>query len=177
MSKYSSKQKLGFTLIEMAVVLLIIGVLAGIVLRNIGTQGVDARDKRRIADLNNLGIQLVQYSNIMGTYPTTAASGTNSGWTDSFKAAFGNANLSTQLPLPPTSNSGDVYHYFPCSRGGATGTAFVLRAKLEQSANTAPALYRQSYNSSSEPSGWSCTAPNGTSFDCQASNNYFCYTQ
>lgn len=173
MQRHNSKKKnLGFTLIEMSVVLLIIGILAGIVLRNIGGQSSDARDKKRVADLNQLGTLLVQYSSVKGYYPTTNATTTGNAWSTDFQNAFKDAGfIPSQLPLPPGS---DVYEYFACARANApTGTAFILRAKLERSATEAPAIYRQSYDSSSTPPGWTCNA----TVNCSSANNYFCYIQ
>lgn len=175
MSQKLTNKKLAFTLIEMSVVLLIIGILAGIVLRNIGSQGVVARDTKRTSDLTILGTMLVQYSNAMGQFPTTNASATNNGWTNNFVNAFRQANLSTQLPLPPSGASSDIYEYFPCSLGANNPMShFILRAKLEQTASAAPNIYKNSYNSSSPPAGWLCVP---SSIDCSQSNNYFCYTQ
>jgi general secretion pathway protein G len=72
--------KKGFTLIEMAVVLLIIGILAGIVLRNIAGQTPIARDTRRVGDLRNTAAYLATYLAKFGQFPTTTTAGS---WTES----------------------------------------------------------------------------------------------
>lgn len=161
--------KKGFTLIEMSIVLVIIGVLAGVLLRNIGSQTTQARDARRISELRNLSIYLVQYLTKRGDFPSSADSSPN--WTN-LQSAFNSAGLFVTLPKPP---AGAPYEYFPCSDdGGTTWNHFILRTKLEQGYTQAPAVYEGSYNSASIPSGWTCSP---STIDCQASSKYYCVVQ
>ena len=132
--------KKGFTLIEMTVVLLIIGILAGIVLRNIGGQAIQARDAKRVSDLRILANYLAQYMAKVGQFPTSSANSNN--WT-SLNNAFGNAGINVNLPTPPT---GEAYFYYPCcDMPGCTPSSlanhFVLRARLEQTLTQAPRVY------------------------------------
>jgi general secretion pathway protein G len=166
--------KKGFTLIEMAVVLLIIGILAGIVLRNIGGQAVQARDAKRVGDLRILSNYLAQYLAKQGQFPTTTANSRNWG---PLNTAFQNAGIYVNLPQPP---SGDVYDYIPCSDTGSTpptGIAnhFVLRAQLEQQQGQAPRVYEGTYDNPNPPAGWQCSGwpANG----CAAAQRYYCVTQ
>jgi prepilin-type N-terminal cleavage/methylation domain-containing protein len=167
--------KKGFTLIEMAVVLMIIGVLAGIVLRNIGGQAIQARDTKRVGDLRILSNYLAQYLAKQGQFPTSSASSSNWGPLDS---ALQGAGIYINLPKPP---AGEAYVYNPCSdtnsapSSGGIANHFILRARLEQTVTQAPTVYEGSYNSSSTPTGWNCNS--GTSFDCSASSRYYCLTQ
>jgi len=169
--------KKGFTLIEMSVVLLIIGILAGIVLRNIGGQSIQARDTKRVADLRVLSNYLAQYLAKQGQFPSSAD--TSGSWSN-LNTAFANAGISVNLPQPP---SGEAYVYFPCSDMGTPGQAnvvtnhFILRARLEQSQTQNPRVYEGTYSSSSAPSGWTCSAPNNVSFNCEATNRFYCLTQ
>jgi general secretion pathway protein G len=161
--------KKGFTLIEMAVVLLIIGILAGIVLRNIGGQSIQARDAKRVGDLRILSNYLAQYLAKQGEFPSAAANSQNWGPLDT---AFRNAGIYVNLPKPP---AGEAYVYYPCSDAPGVTNHFVLRARLEQTQAQAPAVYEGSYNGAVPPSGWNCNAPVG--FDCQWTNRYYCITQ
>jgi general secretion pathway protein G len=166
--------KKGFTLIEMAVVLLIIGILAGIVLRNIGGQAAQARDAKRVGDLRILANYLAQYLAKQGQFPTTTANSQNWG---PLNAAFQRAGIYVNLPQPP---SGDVYYYIPCSDTGLappSGIAnhFVLRAQLEQQQNQAPRVYEGTYDSASQPTGWQCQ--NWPQGGCSAAQRYYCITQ
>ena len=159
----------GFTLIEMAVVLLIIGILAGIVLRNIGGQAIQARDTKRVGDLRILANYLAQYLAKQGQFPTSSDSSPN--WT-SLNGAFSNAGIFVNLPIPP---AGSAYEYFPCSDAPGVTNHFILRTQLEQTQAQAPRVYEGTYNSSTFPGGWTCT--NFPSGGCLAASRYYCITQ
>ena len=62
--------KKAFTLIEMAVVLVIIGVLAGLTVTNLSGYSKKARDQRRATDLLKLAADLVFYYNTNGAFPS-----------------------------------------------------------------------------------------------------------
>ena len=168
--------KKGFTLIEMTVVLLIIGILAGIVLRNIGGQAIQARDAKRVSDLRILANYLAQYMAKIGQFPTSSAASTN--WTP-LNNALRNAGINVNLPTPPT---GEAYVYYPCCdmpscSPSSLANHFVLRARLEQTLTQAPRVYEGTYDSQTFPVSWTCSAPSGFSFDCRASQGYYCLTQ
>ncbi len=164
--------KKGFTLIEMAVVLLIIGILAGIVLRNIGGQAIQARDAKRVGDLRILSNYLAQYMAKTGEFPSSADSSPD--WPN-LSLAFSEVGISINLPTPP---AGAPYEYFPCTDSGTFGSQgvpvnhFILRTQLEQTFNQAPRAYEGTYNSSSAP--WSCSEAN---INCSADERYYCLTQ
>ncbi len=165
--------KKGFTLIEMAVVLLIIGILAGIVLRNIGGQAIQARDAKRVGDLRILSNYLAQYMAKQGEFPRNQDTSLN--WPN-LNSAFNSAGIFVNLPTPPT---GAPYEYFPCTDSGTFGSSgvpanhFILRTQLEQIQTQAPKAYEGSYNSASIPTGWSCSA----TVNCSASSRYYCVIQ
>ena len=144
--------KKGFTLIEMAVVLLIIGILAGIVLRNIAGQTPIARDTRRVGDLRNTAAYLATYISKFGQFPTTTT------WTD-LETALRNAGITDRLPRDPSTGAG--YSYYYCSDLGAPASNpvnhFILGARLEQSQTAAPRLWDTAF-SGTLPTGWQCNA-------------------
>jgi len=164
--------KKGFTLIEMAVVLLIIGVLAGIVLRNIGGQSIQARDAKRVGDLRNLTNYLAQYLAKQGQFPSSVDSSLN-GWPN-LTASFTTSGMSV-LNLP-THPAGDPYYYNPCSDVGnlTSPNHFILRATLEQSPTSAPTIYADSYDNGSLPTGWTCAS---STFSCSRNSRNYCITQ
>lgn len=116
---------MGFTLIEILVVVAIIGILAGVVLVGLRGTGPQARDSRRAADLRQVQNGLELYYNKYSRYPAatdwaalrTALTGSTAG--------LGISNL----PQDPTNTGNLVYSYGT----DANGTSYVLRAVLEES--------------------------------------------
>ncbi len=68
--------KKGFTLVEMAIVLVIIGVLAALTVSNIGGFGKKARDQRRINDLLKISAAITSYFNSYGSMPAPGSDNT-----------------------------------------------------------------------------------------------------
>lgn len=171
-----SKFHQGFTLIEITIVLLIIGILAGIVLINIGNQSVQARDAKRVSDLRNLSTYLVQYLSKQGHFPEQYDSSDNNNqiWPN-LNNSFFSAGILVQLPQPPAFIN--KYEYFPCFDSGilssTTINRFILRTKLEQKYNEAPRFYEGTYNSSTIPNGWNCSS----SVNCSVLSNFYCLIQ
>ncbi len=160
--------KKGFTLIEMAMVLLVIGILAGIVLRNIGGQSAIARDTRRIGDLRNTANYLATYLGKYGYFPNS----TN--WSD-LETALAQAGITDKLPRDP---SGKSYDYYYCSDTGSIANQsdinhFVLRAQLEQTVQAAPRLWETTV--SSTPAGWTCSQ--SINIVCSPASRYYCLAQ
>lgn len=68
------KRTQGFTLIELLIVVAILGILGSILFVAIGTNPQrDARDSRRISDVNQLQLALELYKNANDAYPTSLA--------------------------------------------------------------------------------------------------------
>ncbi len=160
--------KKGFTLIEMAMVLLVIGILAGIVLRNIGGQSSIARDTRRIGDLRNTANYLATYLGKFGYFPSSTS------WS-ALESTLTNAGITDRLPRDP---SGKSYDYYYCTDTGSIANQadinhFVLRAQLEQSSSSSPRLWETAV--SSTPSGWVCNQSINTV--CNSSQRYYCLAQ
>ncbi len=157
------KNKKGFTLIEMAVVLLVIGILSGILLRNIGELPKSARDQRRIGDLKSTEIYLATYLNKFGYFPSSTS------WS-ALETELRNVGIVDRLPRDP---SGKEYNYYPCTDTGSLSdyrdiNHFILRAQLEQTASSAPRIWETSLTST--PLGWTC---NGTP-NCNPAQRYYC---
>ena len=67
---FGSRLRKGFTLVELLVVIAIIGVLATLVLLQLGSARGRARDAKRIADVNQIrGALELYYEDNAGTYP------------------------------------------------------------------------------------------------------------
>lgn len=76
--------KSGFTLVELLVVLVVIGILASLVLVTFNNVQAKSRDARRVADLNNIaeaiGSYRVKYGDDISTGSGCGYQGNGSGW-------------------------------------------------------------------------------------------------
>lgn len=73
--KYS--EGLGFTLVELMVVIAIIGILATLIMVTLDNTKSTARNTRRLADIKQLQLALKMYYNDNGTYPTAITAGSS----------------------------------------------------------------------------------------------------
>lgn len=104
------KNKKGFTLIEILVVVFIIGLLASIIIVSVNEARKKARDSRRVADLFEVRNAVEMYFNANSHYPITGVnlSGriwrnsvlNSTNWTPSVSPADG-GNSITSLPVDP----------------------------------------------------------------------------
>jgi general secretion pathway protein G len=93
MLKKRSSYQGGFTLIEMVIVIVVIGILMGIAFQGISSVQQNARDTRRLADLRKVQTHLELYFGKCGHYPSTQNCGDLSGGTGSLAWA----TLTTKL--------------------------------------------------------------------------------
>jgi prepilin-type N-terminal cleavage/methylation domain-containing protein len=71
------KSQKGFTIVELLIVIVVIGILAALVLNTFSGVQKRARDTQRQTDMNSLATQLEVYYNDKGGYPAYATSSTN----------------------------------------------------------------------------------------------------
>jgi prepilin-type N-terminal cleavage/methylation domain-containing protein len=157
--------KKAFTLVELAVVLLVIGILSGLLLRNLGGFTASARDQRRIGDLRNVSIYITNYYVRQGKYPTAT---TWSGLETELRNA-GVLGYGINLPRDPLSPNQD-YSYSYCTSSSNRITNYVLRAVLETTRGQSPQLFQGtvSYNDLTN-AGLSCPGIRNT--ECATSSN------
>jgi prepilin-type N-terminal cleavage/methylation domain-containing protein len=108
---YKSSLSKGFTLVELLVVITIIGVLATLVLLQLGTARAKARDAKRIADISQLRTAVELYfDDNGGAYPSADLYSVGAPFTQYFS--------STVLPVDPL--GGNNYRYSWDTVTGAT---------------------------------------------------------
>ena len=116
------KQKRGFTLIEILIVVAIIAILASVVLIGLGPTQRAGRDARRISDLHEVQTALQLYYNHNAKYPSTADYATL------ITDLEGDATIGvTQVPNDPNNASGATYSYSDTD----SGQNYVIGAQLE----------------------------------------------
>jgi general secretion pathway protein G len=117
------KQKQGFTLIEILIVVAIIAILASVVLVGLGPTQQQGRDARRVSDLREIQTGLELYYNKIGSYPAVTS------WDDLTLALTGADIGVTQVPNDPS--SGGTYYY----QSFNSAAAYVVGAKLESNSS------------------------------------------
>ncbi len=102
-TKQSFRLSKGFTLVELLVVIAIIGILATLLLLQLGVARGRARDAKRTADVNQTRTAVELYFDDEGTYPQVA--------TYAALAAELVPKYLTQLPSDPLNSGVHVYNY------------------------------------------------------------------
>lgn len=174
-----------FTLVELAVVLLVIGILAGVLIRNYGGFTGGARDARILADLRNVSVMLASYYTKLGTFPTNTYAGAAASWTQDFAnelISLGIIANSNELPKHPLGGGNNYYKYYTCDRdpNGNTysiGSAYILASPLES-----PTSNQQVYSGSMPDMTISCiSATSGQPFgspkdiECYPDGKNYCF--
>ena len=122
MFKNIIKRESGFTLLELLIVIVIIGILALLIIPNITSAPKKARDTQRKTDLRAVQKGLEEYFVSNNNYPAALSDLTT-----------GNPPIMKAVPVDPK-NSGDlVYTYAPT---GSPANAYTLKACLENGGDT-----------------------------------------
>ncbi len=133
MIKLKQKQT-GFTMIELLIVIVILGILSAIGLRSFTASQVKSRDSYRKSSLDEIAFALETYYNDHGSYPLSSSDGriigcgVNGGENCSYGSIWQDTKGTTymvKLPADPK-----AYSFFYLS---ADGSSYQLYARLENS--------------------------------------------
>jgi len=123
MNNKQTKNKKGFTLLELLVVITILGILLIGIIANYRGIKAKNRDVRRVKDIQVLREALTMYQIDKGTYPIYNGIITGS---DPMSSALLGAGVIQQIPLDPINASPYQYSYT-----SSQGDTFVLKFYLE----------------------------------------------
>lgn len=162
------KERKGFTLIEILIVVAIIAILASVVLVGLGPTQEAGRDARRISDLSEVQNGLELYYNKYGIYPGTAAGvvGAPAATTwASVSASVTGANVGITSAFPNDPSSGKSYQYWY----NAANSHYVVGAHLENANNSV-------FTSYTAPSivGFTANVASGAPTDCLSASSDYC---
>ena len=150
-----NKRKKGFTLVELLIVVIVIGILASIAIVSYNGTQKRARDSKRLNDISEITKALEVYYSVNHKYPTGGgASIINNTWSasgdsswDAFEAALGpymdnnvpSDPINTPPPADPLVAVGYDYAYYSTSSswcGAAGNQYYILVYRLEASPQT-----------------------------------------
>lgn len=120
------QQQSGFTIVELLIVIVVIGILAGLVLNTFNGIQARARDTERRTDVNAIHAQVEAYHADNGFYPTTANIASTS-W-----VGTNLPGLDAEAQVDPTSG-GYAYAAAPsgCDNSTTNCATYTLSADLE----------------------------------------------
>jgi general secretion pathway protein G len=127
----SLKKQSGFTLLELLIVIVIIGILALLIIPNITSAPKKARDTKRKTDITTLRKGLEEYFVNNNVYP--ASSGTVGTGGVLSELTVGSAPIVKTLPTDPKNTSPYVYVYTPAN----SNSTYTLDACLENDQDNA----------------------------------------
>ena len=135
--KKSFQNRRGFTLIELIVVIVIIGILSATLIPSIMGAPARARDVGRIRELDSLSLAFQEYYSDYGVFPEgdgvcLAADDDSAGEA----LVTGGYLLASDFPSDPTSSAGvgdceGKYYYKSLTKNGIDDNSFLLAADVE----------------------------------------------
>lgn len=153
MLNIKNRKQAGFTIVELLIVIVVIGILAALVLNTFQGVQARARDTERRTDLNTIHTQLEVFYNDFGHYPDGSAAVTCGEGTDSCALdALTSRGLDAEALVDPNENAINIgangntdneYYYDVTDATNGAGnctagqcTSYVLSTDLESEAET-----------------------------------------
>lgn len=154
-----NKNKRGFTIVELLIVIVVIGILAALVITTFNGIQQKGRDTERQTDIKALHGQLEAYYAQNGRYPTSNDLGTNSANNVTF-IGTNMKGLDKEALRDPKGTSGDFsllsapgankYSYVPspsgCDNNGTDCTSYTVTATLEGKIDNSSTYSKTSLN-------------------------------
>lgn len=137
----------GFTLMELLIVMVLLGILIAVVSGNFATSAKKGRDSRRKADLKNIATALEAYYSDKGLYPTSTVNGeivgcgTNDSQVCAWGGEFKDKNGTLYMVLIPQDPASNLRYYYV----SATGGSYQLYAKLENTLDQGVGVNQEGY--------------------------------
>lgn len=147
MLRINNKQS-GFTIVELLIVIVVIGILAALVLNTFQGVQARARDTERRTDLNSIATQLEAYYADFGHYPDgSAASTCGDGASSCALSILTSRGLDAEALNDPNSNAinvganpaattDDTQYYYDATCAGGQCDSFTLSTDLESETST-----------------------------------------
>jgi len=150
---HAQRQRSGFTLMELVVVISILAILAGALIPRIANRMASARDARRVSDIHAVRDALEQYYLDHGHWPTGEPNASYGGWDVTQDGAFlpilVEKGYLAEPPRDPVDDDTFHYRYYVFEQGSygckGDGPFFVLGIKNFETAEMAeknPGFFR-----------------------------------
>ena len=132
MSRLLKKQE-GFTLLELLIVIVIIGILAVLIIPNLVSGPQRARDSQRKSDLRNIKTALETYYNDNNSYPTAGGASCTPNASGCLGTVLTGGSTPYMKTVPNDPKGGQNYTYTPSPASCAAGAcvSYTLTATLE----------------------------------------------